>query len=121
MTCRGQDGETYQIPIAPPPADHELITDYLNTFAGFHRVHRTGSGAVGFGDGDTVEEHGSLQYLRYSTGASTGPSVPPRVAGGAGQGMSVHSRGRDRRTHTEGSSWKPIPDDDESDEEAVSP
>lgn len=25
MTCRGQGGETYQIPIAPPPTDHELV------------------------------------------------------------------------------------------------
>ncbi|GMP46696.1 hypothetical protein CsSME_00014748 [Camellia sinensis var. sinensis] len=120
MTCRGQAGETYQIPIAPPPADHELITDYLNTFAGFHRVHWAGSGAVGFGDGDAAEEHGPAQYLQYSTGALAEPSVPPRVAGGAGRGMSVHSQGRDRRTHTESSLREPTPDDDESDEEAVS-
>ncbi|XP_028082755.1 uncharacterized protein LOC114284085 [Camellia sinensis] len=25
MTCRAQGGEPYQIPIAPPPADHELV------------------------------------------------------------------------------------------------
>ncbi|GMP88153.1 hypothetical protein CsSME_00040234 [Camellia sinensis var. sinensis] len=30
MTCQGWAGETYQIPI---------ITNYLNTFACFHRVH----------------------------------------------------------------------------------
>lgn len=28
MTCRGQGGETYQIPIASPPADHELVGFY---------------------------------------------------------------------------------------------
>ncbi|GMP74044.1 hypothetical protein CsSME_00031580 [Camellia sinensis var. sinensis] len=28
MTCRGQGGETYQIPFAPPPADHELVRFY---------------------------------------------------------------------------------------------
>ncbi|GMP47062.1 hypothetical protein CsSME_00014990 [Camellia sinensis var. sinensis] len=43
----------------------------------FHRVHWAGSGAVGFGDGDATNEHGPAQYLRYSTGALAGPSVPP--------------------------------------------
>ncbi|XP_028069559.1 uncharacterized protein LOC114272081 [Camellia sinensis] len=28
MTCRRQGGTTYQIPIAPPPADHELVGFY---------------------------------------------------------------------------------------------
>ncbi|KAI7989095.1 Protein MAIN-LIKE 2, partial [Camellia lanceoleosa] len=28
MTCRGQGGETYQIPFAPLPADHELVGFY---------------------------------------------------------------------------------------------
>lgn len=28
MTCRGQGGKTYQIPFAPPPADHELVGFY---------------------------------------------------------------------------------------------
>ncbi|XP_028125420.1 uncharacterized protein LOC114322342 [Camellia sinensis] len=54
--------------------------------------------------------------------ASTGPSVPiSRGAGKAGRGTPAQSRSRAGRTQIGSSSRAPVPDDDESDEEALSP
>lgn len=82
MTCQGRAGETYQIPIAPrgptPVCTIRYIlqtqfisvfalqiTNHLNTFTGIHKVHRAGSRAVGFFDGDGADEHGPAQHLQH--------------------------------------------------------
>ncbi|GMQ09921.1 hypothetical protein CsSME_00053127 [Camellia sinensis var. sinensis] len=73
MTCQGQDGETYQIPIAPHPPDHELVgfyglplnTDVSNTLADFRRVHSTVFGVDHLRDGDVVAEPQPASYLQY--------------------------------------------------------
>lgn len=93
MTCRGQGGEMYQIPIAPPPTDHELIgvygstpvcttilcilysyfisfdipqnTNDFNTFVGFRRVHSPVSGANCLRDGDVAAEHRPVNHLQH--------------------------------------------------------
>ncbi|GMP47171.1 hypothetical protein CsSME_00015052 [Camellia sinensis var. sinensis] len=128
MTCRGQGGETYQIPIAPLPANHELVGVRGLTSAS---IEYTGQALE-----LTASVMGMLQRSMdllsiYSIpapfqiptigGALAGLSVPPRAAGGVRRGMTIHSRGRHRRTRTEGSSQEPTLDDnDESDAEADS-
>lgn len=128
MTCRGQGRETYQIPISPPPADHELV-----------RVRGSTPASIEY-TGQSLELMASVMgmlqrsldllgiysipgpfQIPATAGASARLSVPLRAARGAVRGMTIHSRGRHRRTHTESSSREPATDDDESDEEAVSP
>ncbi|GMP80378.1 hypothetical protein CsSME_00035496 [Camellia sinensis var. sinensis] len=127
MTCRGQGRETYQIPIAPPPTDHELVGVRDLTPAS---IEYTGQSLE-----LTASVIGMLQrsidlltiygipapfQIPATGGAPAGPLVPTRAAGGARRGMTIHSRGRHRRTHVESNSQEPTPDDDESDEEAAS-
>lgn len=86
LTCRGQGGATYQIPFAPPLADHELVgfydlppvcttlscilhchfisiyfdipqnTNSFDTFAGVLRVHPTVPGVECLHDGDATAD-----------------------------------------------------------------
>ncbi|GMP62927.1 hypothetical protein CsSME_00024839 [Camellia sinensis var. sinensis] len=116
MTCRGQGGETYQIPITPPPTDHELVIVCGSTPASIEYTGQSlelTASVMGMLQRsiDLLSIYGIPAPFQIPTvaGVSAGPSVPPRAAGGAGRGMTIHSRGRHRHTH-----------DDESDEEAES-
>ncbi|XP_028070706.1 transcription factor SOX-12-like [Camellia sinensis] len=92
MTCRGQGGETYQIPITPPPPDHELVGFYGLPLPPFQ--------------------------MSAAGGAPAGPSASTRGGGRAGRVTVVHPRTKAWRTHVGSSSRAPIPDDDESETEA---
>ncbi|XP_028118007.1 uncharacterized protein LOC114315602 [Camellia sinensis] len=119
MTCRGRGGETYQIPIAPPPADHVLVW--------FYGLPPTSSEYTCQSLELTASVMGMLQQSLdllaiYSIpppfqiptvgGAPAGPSVP---AGGDGR---VYPRTKAGHTHVGSSSRAPVPDDDESEVEA---
>ncbi|XP_028108473.1 uncharacterized protein LOC114307276 [Camellia sinensis] len=91
MTCRGQGGKTYQIPIAPPLADHELVVFYDLPPLCFLRVHLSVPRADRLCDGDVPVEPRSVGHLRHS-----GP-IPDSATGGAPTGPSVPVRGRDGR------------------------
>ncbi|GMQ02233.1 hypothetical protein CsSME_00048557 [Camellia sinensis var. sinensis] len=128
MTCRGQAGETFQIPIAPPPVDHELVGVRGSTPASIEYTGQAlelSASMIGMlqRSVDLLSIYGipAPFQIPAPAGAPAGPSMPPKAAGEAGRGMSIHSRGRHRRTRTESSSREPTPDDDESDEEAVCP
>ncbi|GMP66676.1 hypothetical protein CsSME_00026940 [Camellia sinensis var. sinensis] len=126
MTCRGQGGETYQIPIAPPLADHELVgvrgsTPVLIEYTG-QALELTASMMRMLQrsiDLLTIYGNPAPFQIPVTGGASAGPSVPPRAAGGARRGMTIHSRGRHRRARAESSSREPT-SDYESDEKAAS-
>ncbi|GMP55320.1 hypothetical protein CsSME_00020173 [Camellia sinensis var. sinensis] len=127
MTCRGQDGETYQIPIAPPLTDHELVevrglTPASIEYAG-QSMELTAS-VMGMLQRsiDLLTIYGipAPFQIPAAGGVPAGPLAPPRAAGGARRRMMIHSRGRHRRAHVESSSREPTPDDDESDEEVAS-
>ncbi|KAL7228266.1 hypothetical protein ACSBR2_007053 [Camellia fascicularis] len=121
MTCRGQGGETYQIPIAPPPADHELV--------GFYDLPSASSEYTRQSLELTASMMGMLQrsldlltiygipapfQIPAVGGAPAGPSVPAR--GGEGDGR-VYPRTKVGRTHVGSSSRALVPDDDESEAE----
>lgn len=91
MTCRGRAGETYQIPIAPPPADHELVGARGSTPAS---IEYTGQ-ALELSASVMEMLQRSIDLLSIygipapfqipaTAGASAGPSMPPRAVGGAG-------------------------------------
>ncbi|GMP85754.1 hypothetical protein CsSME_00038795 [Camellia sinensis var. sinensis] len=122
MTCQGQGGETYQIPIAPPPADHELV--------GFSDLPPASSEYTRQSLELSASLMGMLQrsldlLAMYSIpppflmptvgGAPTGPFAPTE-----GDGR-VYPRTKAGRTHVGSSSRAPVPDDDdESEAEAES-
>ncbi|GMP88136.1 hypothetical protein CsSME_00040221 [Camellia sinensis var. sinensis] len=112
VTCQGCARETYQIPIAPAPAGHELVGASIEYTGQALKLSASLMGMIPF-------------QMPAPSGApvrvAAGPSAPPPAAGKERRGTSAHSQGRDRRTHTESSSRGPIPDDDESDKELASP
>lgn len=125
MTCRGQGGKTYQIPIAPPPADHELIGVYGSAPASIEYTHQSLE--------LTTSVMGMLQrsldlltiygipapfQIPAAGGAPAGPSVSTRGAGRARRETTVHPRTKVGRTHVGSSSRAPIPNDNESEAEA---
>ncbi|XP_028105113.1 uncharacterized protein LOC114304153, partial [Camellia sinensis] len=118
MTCRGRGGATYQIPIAPPPPDHELV--------GFYDLPPASSEYTRQSLELTASVMGMLQQSLdllsiYSIphpfqipavgGAPAEPSVP------TGGDRRVYPRTKAGRTHVESSSRAPVPDDDESEAE----
>ncbi|GMP96823.1 hypothetical protein CsSME_00045303 [Camellia sinensis var. sinensis] len=56
LTCRRQDGATYQIPFAPPPADHELVGFYDLPPVCVLRVHPAVPGVECLHDGDAIAD-----------------------------------------------------------------
>ncbi|GMP93976.1 hypothetical protein CsSME_00043599 [Camellia sinensis var. sinensis] len=91
MTYRGQGGATYQIPFAPPPADHELV--------GFHDL--------------PPRTFDLLALYSIPVCAPVRPSVP---VGGDGEGR-VFPRTKAGRTHVGSSSRAPVSDDDDEESE----
>ncbi|GMP42166.1 hypothetical protein CsSME_00011991 [Camellia sinensis var. sinensis] len=125
MTCKGQGGKTYQIPIAPPPADHELVGFYDLPPASFEYTRQSLE--------LTASVMGMLQrsldllviysipppfQISAAGGTLAGPSVSARGGGRAGRGTTVHPCTKAGRTHVGSSSRALIPDDDESEIEA---
>ncbi|KAF5932180.1 hypothetical protein HYC85_028351 [Camellia sinensis] len=116
LPYRGQDGATYQIPFAPPPAGHELagIPDLPPASSGYTR--------------QSVELNASMMGMLQRTfdllalysilippvgGAPAGPSIPAR----GGRGDTACPRTRGGRTHVGSSSRAPTPDDDDDDDD----
>ncbi|GMP53447.1 hypothetical protein CsSME_00018897 [Camellia sinensis var. sinensis] len=126
MTCQGQGRESYQIPIALPPADHELVGVRGSTPASIEYTSQSleiTASVMGMLQRSidllTIYSIPALFQILTVGGAPAGPSAPPRAAGVARRGMTIHSRGRHRCARAESSSWELTPDD-ESDEEAAS-
>ncbi|XP_028113803.1 uncharacterized protein LOC114311827 [Camellia sinensis] len=121
MTCRGQGGETYQIPFAPPLAHHELLGFYDLPPASFEYTRQSlelNASMMGM-----LQRSFNLlaiysippPFQMSAAGcAPAGPSVPTR---GGGRGGTVFPRTKVGRTHVGSSSWAPVPDDDESEAE----
>ncbi|GMP58622.1 hypothetical protein CsSME_00022221 [Camellia sinensis var. sinensis] len=120
LSYKGQDGATYQIPFAPPPAGHELasIPDLPPASSGYTR--------------QSVELNASMMGMLQRTfdllalysipslfqippvgGAPAGPSIPARGR----RGDTARPRTRGGRTHVGSSSRAPTPDDDEDDDD----
>ncbi|KAF5932472.1 hypothetical protein HYC85_028643 [Camellia sinensis] len=87
LSYRGQDGATYQIPFAPPPAGHELA-----------------------GIPDLPPPPFQIPPVG---GAPVGPSILAR----GGRGDTARPRTRGGRTHVGSSSRAPTPDDDDDDDD----
>ncbi|GMP77497.1 hypothetical protein CsSME_00033759 [Camellia sinensis var. sinensis] len=123
MTCCGQAGETYQITIAPHPADHELVEVRGSTPLISRRLLMTSTllqASIEY-TGQALELKASVMgMLQRSTDLLGIYGIPAPFQIPVAAGMSIHSRGRHRRTRTESSSREPTPDDDESDVEAES-
>ncbi|KAF5932183.1 hypothetical protein HYC85_028354 [Camellia sinensis] len=120
LTFRGQGGATYQVPFAPPPADHEFVgvPDLPPASSEYTR--------------QSLEMNASMMgMLQRTFDLLALYSIPPPflipVAGGAPAGLSVPARGRDEkgrvfprtkagRTHIGSSSRAPVPDDDDDEE-----
>ncbi|GMP61421.1 hypothetical protein CsSME_00023896 [Camellia sinensis var. sinensis] len=100
LTCRGQGEGTYQIPFAPPPADHELVGFYdlppPRTF-------------------DVLALYSIPPPFQIPPvgGVPAGPSIPAR----GGRGDAVRPRTRAGRVHVRSSSRAPSPDDDNDDDD----
>ncbi|KAL7213424.1 hypothetical protein ACSBR2_016030 [Camellia fascicularis] len=122
MTCRGQGGETYQIPIAPPLADHELV--------GFYDLPPASSEYTRQSLELTASMMGMFQrsldllaiygipapfQIAATDGAPAGPSVPAR--GGEREGR-VYPGTKVGCTHVGSSSRALVPNDNESEAEA---
>ncbi|GMP24225.1 hypothetical protein CsSME_00001564 [Camellia sinensis var. sinensis] len=125
MTCRGQGGETYQIPVAPPPADHGLVkvrsstppsieytSQSLELTASLMRMLQRSLDLL------TIYGIPAPFQIPAAGGAPAGPSASTRAAGGTRRGMTIHSQGKHRQARAESSSREPSPDD--SDEEVAS-
>ncbi|GMP83830.1 hypothetical protein CsSME_00037612 [Camellia sinensis var. sinensis] len=106
MKCRGQGGETSQIPIAPPPADHKLV-----------RVRGSTPASIEY-TGQSLELTASvIRMLQRSINLQTIYGIPAPFQILA---VGVRHRSRAGHTHSRSSSQAPVPDDDESDAEAES-
>ncbi|KAF5934503.1 hypothetical protein HYC85_030674 [Camellia sinensis] len=113
---RARGGATYQIPFAPPPADHEFVgvPDLPPASSGYTR--------------QSLEMNASMMgILQRTFDLLALYSIPIPGVGGASAGPSVLARGRDEegrvfprtkagRTHVGSSSRAPVPDDDDDEE-----
>ncbi|GMQ03811.1 hypothetical protein CsSME_00049464 [Camellia sinensis var. sinensis] len=116
LTFWGQGGATYQIPFAPPPADHEFVgvPDLPPASSGYTR--------------QSLEMNASMMgMLQWTFDLLALYSIPIPMAGGVPAGPSVPARGRDeegrafprtkaRHTHVGSSSRAPVPNDDDDEE-----
>ncbi|KAI8024345.1 hypothetical protein LOK49_LG03G03561 [Camellia lanceoleosa] len=119
MTYRGQGGATYEIPFAPPPADHELV--------GFHGLPPASSEYTR----RSLELNASMMgMLQRTFDLLALYSIPPPFqiptvggvlarlsvpAGGDGESR-VYPRTKTGRIHIGSSSRAPVPDDDDEEE-----
>ncbi|XP_028126245.1 uncharacterized protein LOC114322985 [Camellia sinensis] len=121
ITCRGRGGATYQIPISPPPADHELVGFYDLPLASSEYTRQslelTASVMGIFQQSlDLLAMYSILHpfLIPAAGGAAAGPSVPTQGGGDC----RVYPRTKAGRTHVGSSSRAPVPDDNESEAEA---
>ncbi|CAL5434682.1 unnamed protein product [Camellia sinensis] len=116
LTFQGQGEATYQIPFAPPPADHEFVgvPDLPPAPSEYTRQSLAMNASM-------------MGMLQRTFDLLALYSIPIPMAGGASAGPSVPARGRDEegrifprtrggRTHVGSSSRAPVPDDDDDEE-----